>query len=380
MKKKKKVLVLTDHMPWGHRAIAKAIYGFLKENQEGFEVEYAEIKSNLGSWNDGYTFMYRYLPTINRLTIKLASTKVARDIWDDMVKNNEKNLLNLVNRTKPDVIISAYLVFSKGLADIKVKKKLKYKLWTVVADPWTVVPQSYLKDADLHLVYDEVALGEGLKRRIPAEKIMMTGWWTRGEMYKKYDSQKIRRELGFVDNRPVIFVGGGSLGSSILTKILPALLLVNRKVGLIFNTGTDRLALRLIKDYCKLLTRLKKNKIIQIRYFGWIDNMAEMLSACDIVFGKAGPNFLFDCMALKKPFVAVTHIGGQEDGNIDLIREKGLGWIKEKPNQLMSFLQAYLKKPRLYEKKFVDNISKEANKNKLSMDKILARLKQDLQI
>ncbi len=379
MRKKKKILVLTDHMPWGHRSIAKAIYGYLSKNQDEFEVEYGEVRSNLGTWNDSYTFMYRYLPAINRLTMKLASTKVAEDVWGDVAEKNERGLWNLIKKSKPDLIISAYLVFSKALVGLRKKKKLNFKLWTVVADPWTVVPQSYLKEADLHLVYDEVALGEGLRRRIPSEKILMTGWWTRAEMYKKYNSQKVRQKLGFTDNRPIIFVGGGSLGSNILAKFLPSLLFIDKKVGFIFNTGTDKLALRLVKDSAKLLNRVKKKGLVQIKCFGWIDNMAEVLSASDIVFGKAGPNFLFDVVACQKPFVSVTHIGGQEDGNVDLIREKHLGWVKEKPMQLSNFLLAYLKNPKKYQNKYRQNILEEAKRNKNSMVKILERLKGELQ-
>jgi len=380
MKKKKKVLVLTDHMPWGHRSIAKAIYGYLSKNQDDFEVEYGEVRSSLGTWNDGYTFMYRYLPSINRLTLKLASMKVVEDVWADVTEKNEKGLWNLIKKSKPDLIISAYLVFNGTLVDLRKKRGLNFKLWTVVADPWTMVPQSYLKEADLHLVYDQVALGEGLRRRIPAEKILVTGWWTRSEMYKKYNSQKVRQKLGFTDNRPIIFVGGGSLGSNILAKFLPSLLFINKKVGFIFNTGTDKLALRLVKDTSKLLDRLKKKGMVQIKCFGWIDNMAEVLSACDIVFGKAGPNFLFDVVACQKPFVAVTHIGGQEDGNIDLIREKHLGWVREKPMQLSNFLLEYLKKPKKFEEKYKESISEEAKRNKNSMKIILNRLRKEFQI
>ena len=37
----KRILVLTDHMPWGHRSIAKAIYGFLKtqEKENNFKIK-----------------------------------------------------------------------------------------------------------------------------------------------------------------------------------------------------------------------------------------------------------------------------------------------------------------------------------------------------
>jgi len=378
--KKKKVLVLTDHMPWGHRSIAKAIYGYLKEKATEYDVEYVEIKSKNGLFNDGYTFLYRFLPSMQRVASRLSLTKVAGEIWNDVCQRNEKNLYDVVKRKKPDLIICAYFVLSKGLVDIRRQKKLDFKLWTVVADPWTVVPQSYFKEADMHLVYDDVAFGEGLRRRIDKDKILVTGWWTRLEMYKKHDKRKIKKSLGFDDNRPVIFVGGGSLGSNILGKLLPSLMFVNKKVGFIFNTGTDKLAYRLVNEYAGLLKTIKRNNLIKIKCFGWIDNMAEMLSACDIVFGKAGPNFLFEVVATQKPFVAITHLGGQEDGNVELIKEKNLGWVREKPTQLSGFLENYLKNPKKYEQMYKKDIAKEAETNRKSLEIILERIKKEIQI
>jgi len=378
--KKKKVLVLTDHMPWGHRSIAKAIYGYLKEKATEYDVEYVEIKSKNGLFNDGYTFLYRFLPSMQRVASRLSLTKVAGEIWNDVCQRNEKNLYDVVKRKKPDLIICAYFVLSKGLVDIRRQKKLDFKLWTVVADPWTVVPQSYFKEADMHLVYDDVAFGEGLRRRIDKDKILVTGWWTRLEMYKKHDKRKIKKSLGFDDNRPVIFVGGGSLGSNILGKLLPSLMFVNKKVGFIFNTGTDKLAYRLVNEYAGLLKTIKRNNLIKIKCFGWIDNMAEMLSACDIVFGKAGPNFLFEVVATQKPFVAITHLGGQEDGNVELIKEKNLGWVREKPTQLSGFLESYLKNPKKYEQMYKKDIAKEAETNRKSLEIILERIKKEIQI
>lgn len=376
--KKKKVLVLTDHMPWGHRSIAKAIYNYLNKNAKEIDVEYVEIKSKSGLMNEGYTFLYRFLPSMNRITNKLSSTKMADDMWDDFCQRNEKSLYSMVKRKKPDLIISTYFVLSRGLVTLRKNKRLNFKLWTVVADPWTVVPQSYFEEVEMHLVYDQVALGEGLKRHILRENILVTGWWTRSEMFKKYDGEKIKKKLGFDDGRPVIFVGGGSLGSNVLGKLLPSLMFVNKKVGFIFNTGTDKFALRLIKEYSIVLAKLRKNDLVRIRAFGWIDNMAEILSASDIVFGKAGPNFLFDVVATGKPFVSITHLGGQEDGNIELIKKKKLGWIREKPVRLSEFLRDYLKDPRKYEDKYKEHIKIEAEKNKKSMAKILARLRKEL--
>jgi UDP-N-acetylglucosamine:LPS N-acetylglucosamine transferase len=213
------------------------------------------------------------------------------------------------------------LLTPEQLAKLTAPEKRKYKLWTVVADPRSIVSASYVSKADLNLVYDDVGIKKGVKSGIDKEKILATGWWVRKEMYQKYDKVEMRKKLGIKDTRPVIFVGGGSLGTSSLSKILPALMLVKNKVAVIFNTGTDKMGYNLVEQYVKLFKKFGNDNVI-IKNLGWIDNIGEVLSACDMVFGKAGPNFLFDVVAHQIPFVAVTHIGGQEDGNLDLIKEK----------------------------------------------------------
>ena len=55
---KKRVLILTDTLPWGHRSIAKAIYGYLKSSgsKAGYETYYAEAKIPAAIINQVYTF------------------------------------------------------------------------------------------------------------------------------------------------------------------------------------------------------------------------------------------------------------------------------------------------------------------------------------
>ena len=182
-----------------------------------------------------------------------------------------------------------------------------------------------------------------------------------------------------MDDRPIVFIGGGSLGTSSLPKLLPIILSLDKKVGFVINTGNDKLAYNLVNQYQKLFSKLRKNDdTVIIKHLGWIENITEVLSACDIVFGKAGPNFLFDCVACKKPFVAITHIGGQEDGNIDLIRKKKLGWVKERTDEMNKFLIEYLENPKYYENKYLKNIEIESEKNRKTLPFILEMVKKGL--
>lgn len=380
MKQKKKILVLTDNLPWGHRSIARAIYGFLKENEKeaDFRVELREIKANIGIAGDLYTFAYRYFPKTNKILHGFSKRKVTRDLLEEVSVINLPRLKREVEKIKPDLIICTYFLHSHSLVKWKRKADQKFKLWAVVPDPWTINPVSFVKEADLNIVYDEVSFEEGLKYGVKKEKMMATGWWTREEMYKKYNYLESRRKLGFTDDRPVIFVGGGSLGTNSLPKLLPTLLMINKKVGFVINTGVDKVAFNLVEQYQKMFKKLRKDDLVQIVHMGWIENMAEVLSACDIVFGKAGPNFLFDVMAVGKPFVAITHIGGQEDGNVELIRKKKLGWIREKNGETSTFLLEYLENPEYFQDKFERYIERESKRNRETLPKILRIVKEEL--
>jgi UDP-N-acetylglucosamine:LPS N-acetylglucosamine transferase len=376
-KAKKKVLVLTDHMPWGHRSIAKAIFNYVKENEgNDVEVHYAEIRSKTGAAGDLYVFTYRYLPASNRLAHKISRNEMVKDLIEKSSKKNLPLIKKEVERIKPDLVISAYFFHTHSLARWREETGQKFKLWAVATDPWTINPIMFVKGVDLFLVYDEIGEGEAIKTGVKKENIVQTGWWVRPEMYQKYDRKKIRESLGFMDDRPVIFVGGGSLGTNSLTRLLPVLFSLKKKVGFIFNTGTDKLVYNLVEQYIKMFKQLRKDDLVQITHLGWIENMAEVLSACDMVFGKAGPNFLFDVMACQKPFVSITHIGGQEDGNIDLIKKKKLGLVKEKNGEIVSFLFRYLNNPKMYQDKFLKNIKKEAEINQKSLPKILELIRK----
>lgn len=376
LEKKNKILILNDDMPWGHRAIAKAIYGYLKTNESDYNytVDFVEVKTETSFSNFLYTVAYRYAPKATKVFHKYSGSKLANSILKDISKKNMVNLEALLEKEKPDLVISTYFINSHSLVELRKRKNLNYKLWSVVHDPWTIAPPTLIKDADLNIVYDDISYKEGLKWGIEQDKMFITGWWTRHEMYAEYDRESVRRKLGFYDNRPVIFMGGGSLGTSALPKLMASIFSLKTKAGFIINTGTDKSAYRMVKMAVRIIKMLHKEELIIVKHFGWIDNMAEVLSACDIVFGKAGPNFLFDVIAAKKPFVAITHIGGQEDGNIDLIETKKIGWIKEKKRDFQRFLHDFLENPVLFEGMYTQNIEAERSTNQKSLPLLLHKI------
>ncbi|MHB1355230.1 MAG: MGDG synthase family glycosyltransferase [Anaerolineae bacterium] len=372
-----RILVLTDTLPWGHRSIARAIFGYLRRiaPENNWTVDLAEVKAEMGQLNDMFAMMTRYFPETYSLVYKFMDKQISARLLNEVSVVELSEIKAAVNQVMPDLVISTYYIHTHCLARWKMAEGPRFKLWTVVSDPWsvnlvTIIP----KGVDLHLVYDEVGERVGLEQGLAPMQILKTGWWVREEMYQEYDRVQVRKSLGIMDDRPTLFVGGGSFGNSALPRTLPMLLAAKRPIAIIFNTGTDKLAYSLVAEYAKGYKRSKK-KMVQIINLGWIENMAEVLTACDIVFGKAGPNFLMDSVARRKPFVAISHIAGNEDGNLDLIRERGLGWVKEKYDELEDFIKAYMERPEAYHLMFSESLATEAERNRLSLPMIADRVR-----
>jgi len=357
MQKTKKVLVLTDNMPWGHRSVARSIYGMLKEEKGDFEVEYVEHAISMDWWDAFYGSVYR-IPNIGDILYYISNLKISKKILENKIKQGDAKLTKLILSKKPDVVISAVNWYSQLVNRIENRK---FKLVTLVTDPWRTYNISFVKGADWHFVYDEKMKQIATANGIPKDKIVATGWFVREEMYKKFKVKK--------SGKPVIFVGGGSLGTNAIPKILLAILGIKKPVKIIMNCGKDKWMYSLVGLTKKILKLRGKDKMIEIENHGWIENIAEVLAKTDIVFGKAGPNFLFDCVAQEKPFVAITHVG-HEVANLDLIREKKLGWVKENYGEIKEFLNVFLDNPEKYKKIFAKTIKEEAGRNKKTMGKI----------
>ncbi len=379
-----RILILTDHMPWGHRSIAKALYGHLSNVSEknGWTVDYVEVEAKTGLSGDLYSWSYRNFPLGNKVAVKLLTMKNLRKMAIEYCDKNISALKEALDKYEPDLVICSYFLHSQAMAKMKKIGGWKFKLWTVVADPWSINTLSFVEGADMHLVYDSVMVDAGKKYGILKNKMFASGWWVREEMYKKIsntEKKEVRRKIGLNDSIPAIFVGGGSLGNAAIKMLLPILLTIRKPVQIVFNTGKDEKLHKMIDRFEKIIKKMPYIRDnLKIINLAWIENMAEILSVCDLILGKAGPNFLFDVVACNKPFVAITHIGGQEDGNIEIIKKKRLGLIAEDPIAMARVIRKFLNSPEKFLEQIGRGVDKEAKNNLETMSRIEKLIKSAL--
>jgi processive 1,2-diacylglycerol beta-glucosyltransferase len=98
------------------------------------------------------------------------------------------------------------------------------------------------------------------------------------------------------------------------------------------------------------------------------------LRASDIVVGKAGPNTIFESVATLTPFFAISHVSGQENGNLEIIKKYKIGYVEEKPVLATLRLKEIIENPKILSK-FQNNLKALSAYNQNSERKLLKLLR-----
>jgi len=360
----KKALIFTTSM--GHFSLAKAVEERLKKAGWKTKIHFSRFGPELTS----YRYLANFLSPIWRWWFKFSQSnfviKISR-FWLSWRKKEE--IKKAINEFKPNLVVSTYFIYNWNLANLK--DKFHYQFLNLVADPRTIHRATVSAKADFNLVYDQAAV-ELLKNwQIEEEKIVPIGWMV-GEKFYRAD-----RENG-KDDFFSILVGAGSWGALSTLKVLPVFLNLPQKTRLILVAGDNKLLYQIYRLFKFGIERkiLKPKQELAISVFKFSRKMDQLLRQVDLVIGKAGPNFLFEAVAAGKPFLAVSWVPGQEEGNLEIIEEKKLGWVVKDRRLLPDLLKKIMTEKDFYQSA-LENIRKEREINRRAGEKII-RLLADL--
>lgn len=358
-----KVLILSSI--WGHESIAKGVNDVLKKN--GFKTRLEIIRID-PFFEKFYKTFYRFAPGLFKMAFHLAKYETTNKMFRKYFEANHfKTIERLVHDYQPDLVISSYFVFDSSIK--KLKHKFKFRYLNVVSDPWTFTRIHVSKSA-LNLVFDQKAK-EKAEGYVHAKQIATTGWFVEDKYNTKLTKDNARKIIGVDRERLTVCVTGGSEGTFDVLKITNSFINNQKDVQMLFMCGKNKQLYDLVNNFAKILGKNKKIKIFSYKY---TSRMNIFMRASDLVVGKAGPNTIFESVACGVPFFAISHISGQEDGNLELIKKYRIGYAEESPIKIARILGLILKKPLVLEK-FQKPIQLLSQKNQNSQARLLEILR-----
>lgn len=339
----------------GHYSLAQAA-------QQAFNQKYT-VHFNLiqGKEFALYTPFYLFFPQLFKIPFKLGSTKAIKKVTNSFSKiSYQKKISQTILSQKPQAIISSFYMHNHILE----QQNPYTPIFNIIANPRTFSPLE-LSSKTYNLVFDSQAKKDCIELGIPENKIITTGWFVRNQFEQKYNQKQVRQKLKLNPNTLTLLVVAGSEGTNIILKNFPAFINPKRSVQVIFACGKNKSLYSTIDTLSKAIKTTypkTKTKIIPLSF---TKEIHLYLQAADLVIGKAGPNLLFESVATLTPFMATTHVSGQEDGNLDIIKEHNLGYVEENLTRSVKLIKKIINQPQVL-KQFQPSLKKMATHNKRS--------------
>lgn len=161
-----------------------------------------------------------------------------------------------------------------------------------------VYPGLTVRGSEKYVDYLALSFDETVNEMKEKSKCVVTGNPIRGEILKA-NREESRRKMGI--DRPLVLIFGGSLGAEKINNTVIDILervAADNKIKLVFGTG-DR-------NYDFVMRKIKGKAINEsIKIMPYINNMADMMAAADLVVSRSGAITVSEIAALKKPSILI---------------------------------------------------------------------------
>ncbi len=190
---------------------------------------------------------------------------------------------------------------------------------------------------DLCFVPTVEAEGRARVNRVPPEKLRVVGLPVAARFCQPPgDRRRLRADLGWPEDRPVVLMVGGGEGMGPLFETARAVARSGTRAALAVVSGRN----------AALRRRLEQVEWeIPTRVYGFEQRMPDMMQAATILVTKAGPSTIAEAANAGLPLVLYSCLPGQEEGNVEYVVTGGLGRWAPGPAQAAAAVRELLGNP-----------------------------------
>jgi len=319
-----KVLIAHASAGAGHRKAAEAIHEALSKNPD-CEVEVKdslEYPGRLFKW----VYAQQYLTLISYCPLMWGLLYYSLDNWKmRKIIAFFRRLLNglffskfedFICNYQPDVIISTHFMTSEIISHMKSRGRLKCRLITAVTD-FKAHTFWVNNGVDVYTVAIQQTADGLIKKGVQPERIIVTGIPVSLKFEQQRDKQAMRKTLSLREDLFTALIVGGGFGVGPFEKLTDMLTGISGDLQVLVVCGKNK---DLFNDLQQKFASLKNVKI-----FGFVDNMHELMAASDILISKSGGLTTSEALKSNIPMIVLKPIPGQEAHNCQSMVEAGAG-------------------------------------------------------
>ena len=358
----KNILIVYATAGIGHKkaslAIKKAFDEMALKDVQVTLIDALDYTNDFFKWS----YLQAYLLMVNKLPLFWGFMYYLTDSpFVNMIVSKARRLNNWLNsfrlvkyllETKPDVVISTHFFASEVIAVLRKKGVLKSHLVTVVTDyrlhSWWV--SGFV---DTYVVASKAAVEDLVRWGIPQSKVKLLGIPVEPAFSKPVDTEKIWADTGLKKGVFTVLVIGGGFGVGPIEDIVKAIDGVSQPVQAVVICGNN-------KELVGRMEALKKSLKINIKVFGFVDNVYEYMTIADVLISKSGGITVSESMVKELPMIIIAPIIGQETRNSDFLVANGVALKLSSVSDLKNALEDLTAHPEKLKKmkKSIEDIKK----------------------
>jgi len=295
------------------------------------------------SWS--YLFLVRHLPWVWKLSYRLLDApgiyhlvQPLRMLWNLMI--GRRFLLRL-RQHPPDVVVTTHFFPTEVCATGKRFGWLRVPLVVVVTD---LYPHRFwiFRECDAMVVGTPTAVGVCERRGVAREKLHLLGIPIDGAFAAARDRSALREQFQLRPGRHTALVTSGGTTVGQFERVVACLLELEsalpERLQLLVVCGEDERAKQ-------RLTERARSSPMPMQVFGFIDHMADVMAASDLIVAKAGGLTVAEAMGRGVPLIFYHVIPGQERMNADYVSRAGAGIVAQRPSDVAEAVAGLLTHP-----------------------------------
>ncbi len=325
----KRALFLISDTGGGHRSASNAITAALDEIKEPFAFEHriedvaAHCSFPLTQLGLGYSMALRYAPPVyGALYYATNGRRRYRALVRFCEPLYRERLRDLFLSYKPDVIVSVHPLLNHAALRARADAGMEnIPIVTVITDLGKVHESWLMPDADAVVVPAREVYERALSRGISPSRLRLLGQ----PIDPKFDDvvgtkKELRNSLGLPQDKLIVTLMAGGEGGGKLLPTTLALAKANLPTHLLVVCGRN-------EPLKQKLEEMQQSLPTPMTVLGFTNKIPEYFRAVDLLVTKAGPGSLAEANAAQLPVVVYDYVPGQERGNVDFVRNNGLGAI-----------------------------------------------------
>jgi 1,2-diacylglycerol 3-beta-galactosyltransferase len=317
---KPKILALFSDTGGGHRSAVQAVLEALEQKHATeFESDMVDVFKAyapypLNKMPEWYPAMVKS-PNLWELGYRMVDGRQRSRIMMDTIWPWVRPAARQLVREHPaDLILNVHPLFNTPVLRVLGKRHMPFI--TVVTDLVTAPSLWFHHWVDVCVVPTDEVRRSAIRHGLEPDQVKLMGLPVGKRFDEPGDKVGLREKLGWVQDRKVVLIIGGSEGMGPIYDTARGIAYTSPECALAVVTGRNE----------RLKRQLEKAPWdIPVYIYGYVKNMPELMKASDILVTKAGPGTICEAINTGLPMVLYSRIPGQEDGNVRYVIEEGVG-------------------------------------------------------